>query len=47
MRAKSIFSLKEASFVMRAPPIKSECPPRYLVEECMTTSAPRSNGFWK
>src|SRR5690606_15539653 len=24
-----------------------ECPPRYLVAECMTRSAPRSSGFWR
>ena len=30
--------------VARAPAIKSECPLRYLVAECMTMSAPSDNG---
>ena len=28
----------------RAPPMTSECPPRYFVVECMTTSAPSASG---
>ena len=30
-----------------APMTTSECPPRYFVTECITTSAPKSNGFCK
>ena len=29
-----------------APPTASECPPRYFVVECTTTSAPSSSGRW-
>jgi len=29
-----------------APPTILPCPSKYLVAECMTTSAPRANGFW-
>ena len=29
-----------------APPTTSECPPRYLVVECTTASAPSSSGRW-
>src|SRR5437660_8449166 len=31
---------------MTAPPTTSECPPRYLVVECTTKSAPCSSGRW-
>src|SRR6267378_8045512 len=33
-----------SSLVSSAPPTTSECPPMYLVVECSTTSAPKSNG---
>ncbi|SKZ58031.1 Uncharacterised protein [Mycobacteroides abscessus subsp. abscessus] len=33
-----------SSSVTRAPPTTSEWPPRYLVVECSTTSAPSSSG---
>ncbi|MNV68446.1 hypothetical protein D3C71_1612990 [compost metagenome] len=35
-----------ASLATRTPPTMSEWPFRYLVAECMTTSAPRANGCW-
>ncbi len=45
--AKSILLLNSSSRVIRAPPMRSEWPPMYLVDECITASAPRSSGFWK
>ncbi len=34
-------------FVRTAPPITSECPPRYFVVECIDKSAPRASGCWR
>ena len=36
-----------ASLVSAAPPTTSLCPPRYLVVECTTTSAPSASGCWR
>ena len=36
---------RSSSLVTSAPPITSECPPRYLVELCSTRSAPCESGF--
>ena len=36
-----------SSFVTATPRIVSECPPRYLVAEWNTTSAPSSSGRWR
>ena len=36
-----------SSFVARKPPTTSECPPRYFVVECRTTSAPSESGCWR
>ena len=36
-----------SSFVTATPRIVSECPPRYLVAEWNTTSAPSSRGRWR
>jgi hypothetical protein len=38
---------KSSSFIIKAPAITSECPARYFVAECITISAPKSNGFCK
>ena len=32
---------------IRAPATKSECPPIYLVRECITISAPNDKGCYK
>ena len=36
-----------SSFVATKPPTTSECPPRYFVVECSTTSAPSASGCWR
>src|SRR5690554_7569020 len=36
-----------SSLITKAPAITSECPPKYLVAECITISAPKSKGFCK
>ena len=41
------FSLRSLSFIINAPCITSLWPPKYLVAECITISAPWSNGFCK
>ena len=43
---KPSFSASSSSFTTSAPPTMSEWPFRYLVTECMTTSAPCSSGRW-
>ena len=43
--AKRSDSKSVASSTTTAPPITSECPPRYLVVECTTTCAPSAIGF--
>ena len=40
-------SAKLSSLQIAAPIITSECPPIYLVRECITISAPKSNGLCK
>src|SRR2546421_12736325 len=37
-------SASASSDVATNPPTTSECPPRYLVDECTTASAPSSSG---
>ena len=44
---KCICSAKDLSLTIKAPIITSECPPRYLVAECITISAPNSKGSCK
>src|ERR1700761_4235403 len=33
--------------VINAPPVRSLCPPKYLVAECITRSAPKLRGCWQ
>ena len=45
-RTKAISSANASSLTTSIPPMTSEWPFRYFVVECITTSAPSSNGFW-
>src|SRR5690606_40265690 len=44
LRRKNSRSRNSSELVITAPPTTSEWPPRYLVVECTTTSAPSSSG---